>query len=599
MNRMHPHEREPIPVMPVVTNPKEFMRLYGERSRGDLPGYFGLPTRYRSRFQVGGGTGMPAGVPSPREMEMQGLAQKIFPRQAMAGSPLLSGAGKQEVPKPVQPKAARVNSEPVGEWVRRREEVPVSPAAAVDNFGLPSAEEVRMGSALKRMKEGWMQQQQQKQQQQQQWQGLQDELVELGIPQHNARGYAIAGEENMPENLLERLNNYRKDVRLARLHPDFDPTKPAKDQLALNDDHSFRTTVLRGQKGLTSTNNTTQNFAAEALTGGGEGFANFVFDFYKRGIKPIKERGWRGVPEAVGNVGWDIMNMATAGGGGFTNKILNKVASRGLPEASLAMERQLLQSWRPPMGNMNEVKMGDADKAVLVGKYAGAAGRQGEGLVDDAADEAAFFDKYALEPGVDKLAEKAEKGVLDNLDDATLKDIKEAFLKRMPLAKDHLDDVFNDPEKLKNFISRWSPELDRALLKDKLQKLPLDELKNYFKGRKLDVGSPNKGGEPWNFGTTGSSSNRMRGPYSSKAVEEDPWLRDMFGGNTNKVIEQQELYDFLLRPVTHQRMGGEIRLTPFRKGGNVPVMPVVGIQGLEGLGPSARSFSYSYGEASG
>lgn len=244
-----PVARDPVPMLPVITSPREFMRMSAENStRGDIPTYFRLPDR-----RVG-------------EDDLQ---KKLLEQKAQKAAALKA---QQKKKRPLIPPADH----------NVKGDLPTY-------FRLPGRgyEENRIEQAIAERKR------------------LQHNIGRLGYNAHTAEIFARKGQENLQPYMQKQLEEQAQVDYRVKNHPDYNPYEPVERQQYLNHDNSLRTRLLRGRNMLVDTGNPITDFVAETITAPGKSFANLTMDADKQYFKP-------GLMQGALNLGSDLLALVPA-----------------------------------------------------------------------------------------------------------------------------------------------------------------------------------------------------------------------------------------------------------------------------------------------
>ena len=105
--------------------------------------------------------------------------------------------------------------------------------------------------------------------------------------------------------IKDAKETYENQLYSASQHPDFDPSRPASQQLNLNEDNSLRTIILRGRNTFMNSSSDVPliDFAAKMLAEPGSAFANMTLDAENRYAKP-------GLGKGLLNLGTDVLMVA-------------------------------------------------------------------------------------------------------------------------------------------------------------------------------------------------------------------------------------------------------------------------------------------------
>lgn len=281
-------------------------------------------------------------------------------------------------------------------------------------------------------------------------QNLQHQLERLGYTKPYAAIFARQGRDNLAEYMRKRIDDLEQDDYRVRHHPDFDPNKPVEQQQYLNYDNSLRTTLLRGRNLLVDSGNPVTNFITDVVTYPGKAFVNMTMDAEKQYIQP-------GPLQGTLNFGTDVLALFPSVANQASNRIVNRLVGKSLPEASFTMAQTLGKPRQIPAQELRTTMLREiqdqTDQPLLT--YANAAqypaGKVNIKKYGNILDQR--FPEYATTPFNYKLTKLAPKE-LDHFVDDILKDIRETIVVQRPLPKGY------DPKKL-NAVSK---EVDQALV---------------------------------------------------------------------------------------------------------------------------------------
>ena len=128
-----------------------------------------------------------------------------------------------------------------------------------------------------------------------------NKLIKSGYTKKEARG--LSNNTKLLETAQDRINEMEDEEYRIKMHPDYNPSIPVKDQKNLLYDNSLRARVLRGRNILLSSGNPITNTVTSLVTQPATSASNLMFDAENQYIEP-------GVGRGILNLGMDVISSS-------------------------------------------------------------------------------------------------------------------------------------------------------------------------------------------------------------------------------------------------------------------------------------------------